>query len=45
MLFCHTYSNPGLIIDIVGDIKELNLKAMNARHSGMLIIGGGLAKH
>lgn len=46
MLFFHSVHNdPGLIIDIVGDIRRLNLEAIHARKSGMVILGGGLAKH
>jgi deoxyhypusine synthase len=45
MMYFHSYKNPGLVLDIVGDIRELNNAALHARHSGMLILGGGLVKH
>jgi len=45
MMFFHTYKNPGLIVDILGDLKALNSTAMRAKTSGMIILGGGLVKH
>lgn len=45
MLFFHSYKNPGLILDIVHDLRRLNSMAMKAAHSGMIIVGGGLIKH
>lgn len=43
MLFFHTYKNPGLVIDIVEDIRLMNDQAMKAapRKTGVLILGGG----
>ena len=45
MIFFHSFKNPGLIIDIVQDIRRLNCMAMKANKSGMVIIGGGVVKH
>ena len=48
MLYFHSYRNPGLVVDLVGDIRALNDEAMKLRQprrSGMLILGGGVAKH
>lgn len=45
MIFFHSFRNPGLIIDIVQDIRRLNCMAMKAKKSGMVIIGGGVVKH
>ena len=46
MLFFHTYRNAtSLKIDILEDVKELNLLAMRAAETGMLILGGGVVKH
>lgn len=43
MLFFHSYKNPGLIIDIVDDIRRMNDSAMKAapRKTGIIILGGG----
>eukprot|EP00697_Spironema_sp_BW2_P013670 gnl/Spiro4/3889_TR1925_c0_g1_i1.p1 gnl/Spiro4/3889_TR1925_c0_g1~~gnl/Spiro4/3889_TR1925_c0_g1_i1.p1 ORF type:complete len:391 (-),score=75.79 gnl/Spiro4/3889_TR1925_c0_g1_i1:56-1135(-) len=45
MIFFHSYRNPGLIVDIAGDIRAINDSAMKARHTGMIILGGGVVKH
>ncbi|XP_066590329.1 probable deoxyhypusine synthase [Prorops nasuta] len=45
MMYFHSYRNPGLIVDIVSDLRRLNTMAMKAINSGMIIIGGGLIKH
>lgn len=45
MIFFHSFKNPGLIIDIVQDIRRINSIAMKAAKSGMVIIGGGVVKH
>ncbi len=43
MLFFHSYKSPGLIVDVVGDIRAINDSAMRAapRRTGMIILGGG----
>ncbi|GAB4852740.1 hypothetical protein Ancab_016949 [Ancistrocladus abbreviatus] len=47
MLYFHSFRNPGLIIDIVQDIRAMNGEAVHAtpRKTGMIILGGGLPKH
>ncbi|EMS56185.1 Deoxyhypusine synthase [Triticum urartu] len=47
MLFCHAVHNPGLIIDIVQDVRLVNDEAIHAtpRKTGVIILGGGLPKH
>ncbi|XP_029440985.1 deoxyhypusine synthase [Rhinatrema bivittatum] len=45
MIYFHSYKNPGLVLDIVEDIRRLNCQAVFARKSGMIILGGGLIKH
>ncbi|GER51400.1 deoxyhypusine synthase [Striga asiatica] len=47
MLYFHSYKNPGLVIDIVQDIRAMNGEAVHAgpRKTGMIILGGGLPKH
>jgi deoxyhypusine synthase len=45
MLFAHCIKRPGLIIDIVEDVWRMDNEALSARKSGVLILGGGLAKH
>jgi hypothetical protein len=45
MLFFHSYKKDGMTLDLIGDIRELNMKAMKAKHTGAIIIGGGVVKH
>lgn len=45
MIYAHSYKRPGLILDIAGDIRLINDQALKARKSGMIILGGGMAKH
>lgn len=45
MLFMHSYMNPGLVLDLIGDIRRINGIAMSAKRSGMVILGGGTPKH
>ena len=45
MIYFHSFKNPGLVLDIAQDIRSLNNLALKARHTGMLIFGGGLVKH
>lgn len=45
MIYFHTYKNPGLIIDIVGDIRRLNDMSVRAKKAGMIVLGGGVCKH
>ena len=43
MLYFHTFKNPGLVLDIVADIRSMNDEAMKAppRKTGVIILGGG----
>lgn len=45
MLYFHSYRNPGLIVDIISDLRRLNTMAVKACNSGIIIVGGGLIKH
>ncbi|GAU42279.1 hypothetical protein TSUD_81880 [Trifolium subterraneum] len=48
MLYFHSVrNNPGLIVDVVQDIRAMNGEAVHAtpRKTGMIILGGGLPKH
>lgn len=48
MLYFHSYKNPGLVIDIVADIRAINDLAMRVRpprKTGMIVLGGGVCKH
>ncbi|XP_052789210.1 deoxyhypusine synthase-like [Mya arenaria] len=45
MLYFHSYKNPGLVLDLIQDIRAINSIAVQAVHSGMIIVGGGVIKH
>jgi len=45
MLYFHSYKRPGLVLDLVGDIRGVNDEAIKARKTGVLVLGGGLVKH
>ena len=45
MLFMHSYNNGGLLVDIVTDVRVISEKSLNAKKSGIIILGGGLPKH
>ncbi|KAF9353453.1 hypothetical protein BGX34_011557 [Mortierella sp. NVP85] len=45
MIYFHSYKNPGLIIDIVADIRAMNNQAVFAKKTGVIILGGGVVKH
>jgi len=45
MIFFHSFHTPGLVVDLVPDIQALNSSAINAKCTGMIILGGGLIKH
>lgn len=45
MLFFHSFKNPGLVLDIIQDLRRINSMAMKACNTGMIIVGGGLIKH
>ncbi|KAH7387301.1 hypothetical protein KP509_16G015900 [Ceratopteris richardii] len=46
-LFFHSNTNPGLRMDIIEDVRRMDYEAIFAspRKTGMIILGGGLAKH
>lgn len=45
MVYFHSFRSPGLIIDIVGDIRALNELSRKSKKAGMIILGGGVCKH
>jgi len=45
MLFFHSFKRPGLIVDILEDLRHINRLAMRSVNTGMIILGGGLIKH
>ncbi|KAG0165253.1 hypothetical protein DFQ28_009049 [Apophysomyces sp. BC1034] len=45
MIYFHSFKNPGLIVDIAADIRNMNNHAVFAKKTGMIILGGGLVKH
>ena len=45
MIYFHSYKNPGLVIDLVQDIRLMNDEAVFAKKTGMIILGGGVIKH
>lgn len=45
MMYFHSHRNPGLVLDIISDLRRLNTMAVKAVNSGMLINGGGVIKH
>jgi deoxyhypusine synthase len=48
MLYFHSYKNPGLVIDVVADVRAMNdesIKVKRPRKTGIIILGGGVAKH
>ncbi|XP_062264713.1 deoxyhypusine synthase isoform X1 [Platichthys flesus] len=45
MIYFHSFKSPGLVLDIVEDIRRMNSQAVFAKKSGMIILGGGLVKH
>lgn len=45
MIYFHSFKKPGLVLDIVEDIRRMNSQAVFAKKTGMIILGGGLVKH
>lgn len=45
MMYFHSFRNPGLVLDILDDLRRINLMAMKAVNSGIISIGAGIAKH
>lgn len=45
MIYFHSYKRPGLVIDLVEDIRAINSSAVFAECTGVIILGGGVVKH
>lgn len=47
LLHFHSFRSPGLILDLVTDIRRINTLAHNTQDfkTGVIILGGGVAKH
>ncbi|KAH7930080.1 Deoxyhypusine synthase [Leucogyrophana mollusca] len=45
MIYFHSFRSPGLVVDIVQDIRALNELSRKSRKAGMIILGGGVCKH
>lgn len=45
MIYFHSFRSPGLIVDIVADIRALNELSRKSKKAGMIILGGGVCKH
>ncbi|TKS91851.1 Deoxyhypusine synthase [Collichthys lucidus] len=45
MFYMFSAENPGLILDISEDISKLNTLAVAANSTGLIVLGGGVAKH
>ncbi len=45
MLYFHDWKRNGFVVDIAKDVRRINDVAVRAKHSGMIILGGGLVKH
>ncbi|KAH8105011.1 Deoxyhypusine synthase [Phellopilus nigrolimitatus] len=45
MIYFHSFRSPGLIVDIVKDIRNLNELSRTSKKAGMIILGGGVSKH
>ena len=45
MIYFHSFRSPGLVLDIVGDIRALNELARKSKKAGMIVLGGGVCKH
>nr|CEO86980.2 homospermidine synthase [Crotalaria spectabilis] len=47
MLYFHSFKSPGLVVDIVQDVRAMDGEVVHAspRKTGMVLLGGGLPKH
>ena len=45
MIYFHGYARPGFVVDIAQDIRGVNDRAVHAKATGMIILGGGVVKH
>lgn len=44
-MYFHSFKNPGLMIDVVGDIRAMNQQAVQSPKNGVIVLGGGSPKH
>ncbi|OIR56135.1 MAG: deoxyhypusine synthase, partial [Amphiamblys sp. WSBS2006] len=45
VLHFHSIKNPGFVLDILEDLNGINRSTKHLEKTGMIILGGGLAKH
>jgi deoxyhypusine synthase len=45
MLYFHLWKRSGFVVDIAQDVRRINDISVRAKHSGMIILGGGTPKH
>lgn len=45
MMFFQSFNQPGFIIDILEDLRQINQSAIAAEKTGAIILGGGVIKH
>jgi len=45
VLYKYNKKNPGFKVDIAQDVRGLNRSALQSKHTGCIILGGGLIKH
>jgi deoxyhypusine synthase len=45
MIYFHSFRSPGLILDIVRDLRDLNELSRKSKKAGMIVLGGGVCKH
>lgn len=45
MIYFHSYNNPGFVLDLVEDIRDMNNEPLWATKTGCIILGGGVIKH
>ncbi|KAF7332153.1 hypothetical protein MKEN_00096300 [Mycena kentingensis (nom. inval.)] len=45
MIYFHSFRSPGLVLDIVRDLRDLNEISRKAKKAGMIVLGGGVCKH
>ncbi|RKP08207.1 DHS-like NAD/FAD-binding domain-containing protein [Thamnocephalis sphaerospora] len=45
LIYFHSFRSTPLVVDIASDLRRINTLALRARHTGMIILGGGVVKH
>jgi deoxyhypusine synthase len=45
MMYFHSFRNPGLVLDILDDLRRINKVATKAIKSGVISLGAGVSKH